>query len=130
MLPKRHNTVAPSVRERPTGPANETNGLWVRDRCGCTLFPGNVKVEGEATGEAAVPFQPSEPIVAIRETDPDAEVLLPVSAMRPLEPSRHVRNSGDLPNLGDDSTWIPPGSDFVTTIVEDEPRRWFHVFRY
>ncbi len=38
--------------------------------------------------------------------------------------SRYERNSGSLPHLGSDPEWAPPGSEFVATIVEDEPRGW------
>jgi len=75
-----------------------------------------------------VPFQPTDPIVPTRDTDPEAYDLLPLRAMRVLGSSRYERNSGDLPRLGEDPEWVPPGSEFVSTIIEEESRRWFHRF--
>jgi hypothetical protein len=76
-----------------------------------------------------LPFQPTDPIVAIRDTDPDVDDLVPLSEMHTLRSSRYERNSGQLPRLGNDPEWAPPGSEFVSSIIEDEPRRWFALFR-
>jgi hypothetical protein len=75
-------------------------------------------------------FHPTDPIVATRDTDPDAEDLVSFADMRDLPSSRYERNSGDLPRLGDDPEWMPPGSDFVSSIVVNEPRRWFSRFHH
>ncbi len=76
-----------------------------------------------------MPFQPTEPIVASRETDPDAAALLPILEKRASSVSRYERNSGGLPRLEDDPGWSPPTFDFSSPILEDAAPRWFDRFR-
>lgn len=74
-------------------------------------------------------FQPTEPIVASRETDPDAAALVPILEMRASKISRYEQNSGGLPRLEDDPEWSSPTFDFGSPILEDAPPRWFDRFR-
>ncbi|MEA3503022.1 MAG: hypothetical protein U9R47_09635 [Actinomycetota bacterium] len=76
-----------------------------------------------------MPFQPTEPIVASRETDPDAAELVPILKMPDSQVSRYERNSGGLPRLEDEPGWSPPTFDFTFPLVDEAPPRWFDRFR-
>ncbi len=76
-----------------------------------------------------MPFQPTEPIVASRETDPDAVDLVPILEIPTSQTSRYERNSGGLPRLEDDPGWSPPTFEVTSPILDDAPPRWFDRFR-
>jgi hypothetical protein len=76
-----------------------------------------------------VPFQPAEPIVPLRENDPDATDLVPI-LQAPTSPStRYERNSGGLPRLEDDPAWSPPTFEITSPILDETSPRWFDRFR-
>ncbi|MCL1692446.1 MAG: hypothetical protein M3096_02065, partial [Actinomycetia bacterium] len=76
-----------------------------------------------------VPFQPAEPIVSSRESDPDATDLMPILDMPDSSSSRYERNSGGLPRLEDDPGWSPPTFEVTSPIMDDPTPRWFDRFR-
>lgn len=77
-----------------------------------------------------MPFQPTKPIVPIRDTDPDAAELAPVIQLRPVGTSRYERNSSGLPRLEDDPDWSPPTFDLTSPIIDEPEPRWFErLFR-
>lgn len=75
-----------------------------------------------------MPFQPNEPIVASRESDPDAIELVPTLEMHDPS-SRYERNSGGLPRLEDDPGWSPPTFELTAPVLDDAPSRWYDRFR-
>lgn len=76
-----------------------------------------------------VPFQPAEPIVPLRENDPDAVDLMPMLETPIPPPSRYERNSGGLPRLEDDTGWSPPTFVVTAPILDEAAPRWFDRFR-
>jgi len=76
-----------------------------------------------------VPFQPTEPIVAAREGDPDAVELVPTLETHNPPSSRYERNSGGLPRLEDDPGWSPPTFEITAPVLDDAAPRWYDRFR-
>ena len=70
-------------------------------------------------------FDLTQPTSTPEDGDFDGSRLVQDGPANAFSPSRYERNSGSLPHLGSDPEWVPPGPEFVATIVEDEPRGWF-----
>ncbi len=70
-------------------------------------------------------FDPTQSSSSTGVDDLDEDPLNPDCDSDTFSPSRYERNSGSLPHLAADPEWIPPGTEFVATIVEDEPQSWF-----
>ena len=76
-----------------------------------------------------MPFEPTQPIVSLRETDPDATDLVPMLETPTSSPSWYERNSGGLPRLEDDPGWSPPTFEITSPLLDDVAPRWFDRFR-
>lgn len=76
-----------------------------------------------------MPIQPAEPIVSLRESDPEATDLIPILESPVPPSSRYERNSRGLPRLEDDPAWSPPTFEVTSPILDDASPRWFDRFR-